>query len=152
MNGELPRWDIVPELASQEILPIPTDANDNWCSLANYLYSGQNYETNVFGGHYWLSKLTIDGRAIPSEYQPKRIIHSDGTPAAHSFFGTFISVGMRPDFGLVQYRGPIKKIPFVRLAFVKDIDAGKELSRQPDQHVLVPLLQMRELVLERQER
>lgn len=142
--SELPRWDMVPELEPQEHLPIPENADDNWCVMVNFLYAGKDYSTGVVSSSYLRQKMSEDGRVATAHYVHKRLFDDDGDPASHHFYGVFVSVGIRRDFGI----GQAKKVPFVRLARAEDLDEGKALTKSPRQHVLVPLSNITGLILE----
>jgi hypothetical protein len=149
MNEELPRWDIEPQLAVEEILPIPVTADRDWCALVNFMYGNRNYKTEIFSDHFLRSKLTTDDRVVPANYEVKKIVDAYGELEAHSFVGFFMNVSMRKTFNTAELHKPLQETLFARLSYVVDLDYGIDLCKTSQQHVLVPLMRMDNLFLER---
>lgn len=147
---ELPRWDIVPDLKPQEVLPIPAEANGNWCALVNFLYGAvKNYRIEVPANRLLVSKTTPQGYIVPGEYDTKEPLDEETDLTGHQIAGFFVSVGMRTYSRSIKK--PNLKAPYLRLANAHDIDVGIQLTHYPGQHVLIPLKGVESLTLEREE-
>ncbi|MDB5161466.1 MAG: hypothetical protein JWO96_846 [Candidatus Saccharibacteria bacterium] len=145
--SELPKWDIVPQLAPQEMLPIPENVDENWCSLVNYLYSGKEYQTAVFAGYYWQPRLSAEGEIIPGTDDLKHLTDSQGDYEEHTVMGTLLSVGVKKSNLLYRRR---YGVPFARLASAEDLDQGTALYQRIGHHILMPLTRTQELLLYQQ--
>ena len=148
MIDGLPQWDIEPQLAHQEFLPIPQDANESWCAMANYLYRARNYRTQVLTDHYTASQTLPTGEVIIGKFNLVEIDDSSGDPECHSLVGVLIGFEMRPDFRPGVVEDAFMKVPFARLSHAEDLDESAPLSVSEGHRVLVPLTHMHELVLE----
>lgn len=143
----LPDLDFQPELAPKEDLPIPQIPDEAWCEMASVMFAGRGYQTLVYADHYLSANVAPDGSLIPNSYNISEVVDYDGDPESHSFVGYLEGFEMLPDLR-AAVTDSVQRDAFAKLSFAADLEAGETISRSAEHHILVPLSQSTELMLE----
>lgn len=132
-SGELPGES---SLTATEI-PIPDEADEDWCNMVASAYGNGKYRTIVEVDY--MLRCRFDPHSWIKSYERVKCPPVNGE--AGRLNGLLIGTKMIPDF----YDGPYE--PYLVLVDVEQEDTPYWIAQSPEQEFLVPLTQIDEIAI-----